>query len=450
MCVLEFDRCNFCNWLCKQTRAALGMIEAGAAGGRQCPRAAAAAPAHRRRGPCTSLSSCTAAPERRGTFAPSTFIVLCSRVPTLPALPVRALLVPRPPRWALPLPPRRSGCWGTRSKADPGTWRHAQRCPCLLPSPLPPAAAKPPLRAPPPLHVQTNAQQTLRQRTAPRSRSQPASIAAMAAKQAVQKVLIVGGVAGGASCAARLRRLSEAVQVTIFEKGPCEWLLLLAQASRSVYDGWRSGRLDEPCAASLHAAVIMLPARPLLLRCADVSFANCGLPYHVGGVIPVRAALPRPHAVQLACVHSSAGCRHCSQRLHCLQGDNLNAALWPHTSSCSTLLLICSRAAAARRRRAACWWPLPPSSTTGSMSRSRRTQRWWPLTGRHAPSLRAGRAARSGMSELCKQQCLWQWCLWLSCWAGTPLASWPPGLLLCFCSTCLLLGCPAAAPPNQA
>lgn len=45
----------------------------------------------------------------------------------------------------------------------------------------------------------------------------------MAAKQAVQKVLIVGGVAGGASCAARLRRLSEAVQVTIFEKGPCEW-----------------------------------------------------------------------------------------------------------------------------------------------------------------------------------------------------------------------------------
>lgn len=65
----------------------------------------------------------------------------------------------------------------------------------------------------------------------------------MAAKQAVQKVLIVGGVAGGASCAARLRRLSEAVQVTIFEKGPY------------------------------------------------VSFANCGLPYHVGGVIPEESSL---------------------------------------------------------------------------------------------------------------------------------------------------------------
>lgn len=40
----------------------------------------------------------------------------------------------------------------------------------------------------------------------------------MAAKQAVQKVLVVGGVAGGASCAARLRRLSEAVHITVFEK----------------------------------------------------------------------------------------------------------------------------------------------------------------------------------------------------------------------------------------
>jgi NADPH-dependent 2,4-dienoyl-CoA reductase/sulfur reductase-like enzyme len=65
----------------------------------------------------------------------------------------------------------------------------------------------------------------------------------MAAKQAVQKVLIVGGVAGGASCAARLRRLSEAVQITILEKGPY------------------------------------------------VSFANCGLPYHIGGVIPEESSL---------------------------------------------------------------------------------------------------------------------------------------------------------------
>ena len=52
-----------------------------------------------------------------------------------------------------------------------------------------------------------------------------------------QRILIVGGVAGGASCAARLRRLSEEVEITIFERGPY------------------------------------------------VSFANCGLPYYVGDVI---------------------------------------------------------------------------------------------------------------------------------------------------------------------
>jgi NADPH-dependent 2,4-dienoyl-CoA reductase/sulfur reductase-like enzyme len=62
---------------------------------------------------------------------------------------------------------------------------------------------------------------------------------ASAGNNAVKKVLIVGGVAGGASCAARLRRMSEDVEITIFERGPF------------------------------------------------VSFANCGLPYFVGGVIQV-------------------------------------------------------------------------------------------------------------------------------------------------------------------
>ena len=52
-----------------------------------------------------------------------------------------------------------------------------------------------------------------------------------------KRLLIVGGVAGGASCAARARRLSEKAQIVIFERGPY------------------------------------------------VSFANCGLPYHVGNVI---------------------------------------------------------------------------------------------------------------------------------------------------------------------
>ncbi|MCA9185644.1 MAG: FAD-dependent oxidoreductase, partial [Planctomycetales bacterium] len=57
------------------------------------------------------------------------------------------------------------------------------------------------------------------------------------------KVVIVGGVAGGASAAARIRRLDERAEVVVFERG------------------------EEP------------------------SFANCGLPYYVGGVIEDRRKL---------------------------------------------------------------------------------------------------------------------------------------------------------------
>ena len=57
------------------------------------------------------------------------------------------------------------------------------------------------------------------------------------------KLLIVGGVAGGASAAARARRLSEDAEIVLFERGP------------------------------------------------DVSFANCGLPYYVGGEIVERKKL---------------------------------------------------------------------------------------------------------------------------------------------------------------
>ncbi len=57
------------------------------------------------------------------------------------------------------------------------------------------------------------------------------------------KVVIVGGVAGGASTAARLRRVDESAEIIMFEKGPY------------------------------------------------VSFANCGLPYHIGGVIQDRDQL---------------------------------------------------------------------------------------------------------------------------------------------------------------
>jgi NADPH-dependent 2,4-dienoyl-CoA reductase/sulfur reductase-like enzyme/rhodanese-related sulfurtransferase len=58
-----------------------------------------------------------------------------------------------------------------------------------------------------------------------------------------KKVCIVGGVAGGASCATRLRRLDEGVEIVLFERGPY------------------------------------------------VSFANCGLPYHLSEVIPERDSL---------------------------------------------------------------------------------------------------------------------------------------------------------------
>src|ERR1044071_5517287 len=57
------------------------------------------------------------------------------------------------------------------------------------------------------------------------------------------KLVIVGGVAGGASAAARARRLSEDAEIVLFERGP------------------------------------------------DVSFANCGLPYHIGGEIVNRDKL---------------------------------------------------------------------------------------------------------------------------------------------------------------
>ncbi|OAM88952.1 FAD-dependent oxidoreductase [Termitidicoccus mucosus] len=57
------------------------------------------------------------------------------------------------------------------------------------------------------------------------------------------RLVIIGGVAAGASAAARARRLSESARITLIERGP------------------------------------------------DVSFANCGLPYHIGGEITDRAAL---------------------------------------------------------------------------------------------------------------------------------------------------------------
>jgi len=58
-----------------------------------------------------------------------------------------------------------------------------------------------------------------------------------------KKVIIIGGVAGGASAAARLRRLDESTEIVLFERGQY------------------------------------------------ISFANCGLPYYIGGVIQDRQDL---------------------------------------------------------------------------------------------------------------------------------------------------------------
>ncbi|HET8911758.1 MAG TPA: CoA-disulfide reductase [Ktedonobacteraceae bacterium] len=58
-----------------------------------------------------------------------------------------------------------------------------------------------------------------------------------------RKIVIVGGVAGGATAATRLRRLDETASIILFERGPY------------------------------------------------VSFANCGLPYYIGEVIPERGDL---------------------------------------------------------------------------------------------------------------------------------------------------------------
>ncbi len=57
------------------------------------------------------------------------------------------------------------------------------------------------------------------------------------------KIVIIGGVAAGAGAAARLRRLDEQAEIVLLERG------------------------------------------------AFISYANCGLPYHVGGVIPERKSL---------------------------------------------------------------------------------------------------------------------------------------------------------------
>ena len=57
------------------------------------------------------------------------------------------------------------------------------------------------------------------------------------------KIIIIGGVAGGATTAARIRRVDETAEIILLEKGK------------------------------------------------HISYANCGLPYYIGGVIEEREKL---------------------------------------------------------------------------------------------------------------------------------------------------------------
>ncbi|MBW1842452.1 MAG: FAD-dependent oxidoreductase, partial [Deltaproteobacteria bacterium] len=96
-----------------------------------------------------------------------------------------------------------------------------------------------------------------------------------------QRLLIVGGVAGGASCAARARRLSEDAEIIVFERGPY------------------------------------------------VSFANCGLPYHVGNVIPRERSLflASPESFKMRFnidVRTNSNVRSVDRETKTIEVENLN------------------------------------------------------------------------------------------------------------------------------
>ena len=94
------------------------------------------------------------------------------------------------------------------------------------------------------------------------------------------KIVIVGGVAGGASAAARIRRLSEQAEIVLLERG------------------------QEP------------------------SFANCGLPYYIGGVITERDKLlvapwrDSSSAIASTCAYGPKSCRSTAQRKQSRSGSS--------------------------------------------------------------------------------------------------------------------------------
>ena len=84
------------------------------------------------------------------------------------------------------------------------------------------------------------------------------------------KIIIIGGVAGGATAASRIRRLNETAQITIYEKS------------------------------------------------GYISYANCGLPYYLGGVIKDKnqTGYPRNHNTGLVT----------DEYAHMFKGDRIGVA----------------------------------------------------------------------------------------------------------------------------
>jgi NADPH-dependent 2,4-dienoyl-CoA reductase/sulfur reductase-like enzyme len=95
------------------------------------------------------------------------------------------------------------------------------------------------------------------------------------------KVIIVGGVAGGASTAARLRRMDEDLEIIMLEKGE------------------------------------------------HISFANCGLPYHIGEVIEEREKLlvQTPQSMQER-FKIDVRIQHQAVKMFYLPGQNLSSHLF--------------------------------------------------------------------------------------------------------------------------
>ena len=96
------------------------------------------------------------------------------------------------------------------------------------------------------------------------------------------KVIIVGGVAGGATAAARIRRLNEHAEITVFE---------------------RSGY---------------------------ISYANCGLPYYIGDVItdPEELTLQTPESFSHYLAAKSAMCNTTVAKMSALiNKGNMDSAL---------------------------------------------------------------------------------------------------------------------------